>query len=49
MSPMPADVKLLRQEAEKLTGRALEELLPSPETVPVSIHGAMRHSVFAGG
>jgi len=49
MSPMPADVKLLRNEAEALTGRALQELLPSVETVPASIHGAMRHSVFAGG
>ena len=49
MSPMPADVKLLRNEAEELTGCALEELLPSVETVPASIHGAMRHSVFAGG
>ena len=49
MSPMPADVKLLRNEAEELTGRALEDLLPSVETVPSSIHGAMRHSVFAGG
>jgi geranylgeranyl diphosphate synthase type II len=46
---MPADVKLLRKEAEELTGRALEELLPSAETVPASIHGAMRHSTFAGG
>jgi geranylgeranyl diphosphate synthase type II len=46
---MPADVKLLRNEAEALTGRALEEVLPSAETVPASIHGAMRHSVFAGG
>ena len=46
---MPADVKLLRNEAEDLTGHALEELLPSVETVPASIHGAMRHSVFAGG
>jgi geranylgeranyl diphosphate synthase type II len=46
---MPADVKLLRNEAEELTGRALEDLLPSVETVPSSIHGAMRHSVFAGG
>jgi geranylgeranyl diphosphate synthase type II len=46
---MPADVKLLRKEAAELTDRALEELLPSVETVPASIHGAMRHSVFAGG
>jgi geranylgeranyl diphosphate synthase type II len=33
----------------ELTDRALEELLPSVDTVPASIHGAMRHSVFAGG
>jgi geranylgeranyl diphosphate synthase type II len=33
----------------ELTDRALEELIPSAETVPASIHGAMRHSVFAGG
>ena len=46
---MPADVKLLRKEAAELTDRALEELLPSAVTVPASIHGAMRHSVFAGG
>ena len=49
MRAMPADVKLLRKEAAELTDRALEELLPSVETVPASIHGAMRHSVFAGG
>ncbi|MGA2674267.1 MAG: polyprenyl synthetase family protein [Terracidiphilus sp.] len=46
---MLVDVKSLRQEATELTDRALEELLPSAGTVPVSIHGAMRHSVFAGG
>jgi len=46
---MPADVKSLIQEGANLTDRALEELLPSVETVPASIHGAMRHSVFAGG
>jgi len=33
----------------ELTDRALEELIPSADTVPASIHGAMRHSVFAGG
>jgi geranylgeranyl diphosphate synthase type II len=27
----------------------LEALIPGVETVPASIHGAMRHSVFAGG
>jgi geranylgeranyl diphosphate synthase type II len=46
---MFADVKSLKQEATERTDLALEELLPSLTTVPVSIHGAMRHSVFAGG
>ena len=49
MKPMAVDVKSLRQEGAELTDRALEELLPSAETVPQSIHGAMRHSTFAGG
>jgi geranylgeranyl diphosphate synthase type II len=39
---------LLHSGAE-LTDRALERLLPSPDTLPHSIHRAMRHSVFAGG
>lgn len=46
---MPADVKSLIQEGADLTDRVLEELIPSAGTVPASIHGAMRHSVFAGG
>ena len=46
---MPADVKSLIQEGAELTDRALEALLPSVDTVPNSIHGAMRHSTFAGG
>ena len=49
MKTMPVDVKSLKLEAAELTDRALEQLLPSLTTVPVSIHGAMRHSVFAGG
>jgi len=49
MRVMLADVKSLRKESAELTDRALEELLPSLETVPASIHGAMRHSTFAGG
>ncbi len=49
MSSMPEDVKSLIQEGAELTDRALEALIPSLETVPQSIHGAMRHSVFAGG
>ena len=46
---MPADVKTLIQEGADLTDRALEELLPSADTIPSSIHSAVRHSVFAGG
>src|ERR1700733_4874772 len=49
MKEMAADVKSLIQEGADLTDQALETLIPSPETVPVSIHVAMRHSVFAGG
>jgi len=46
---MSVDVKALNQEAAELTDRALEDLIPTVETVPASIHGAMRHSTFAGG
>jgi geranylgeranyl diphosphate synthase type II len=49
MREMSSDVKSLIHEGAELTDRALEELLPSVATVPASIHGAMRHSVFAGG
>ena len=49
MKEMPPDVKKLIEEGAALTDRALESLLPSVETVPASIHGAMRHSTFAGG
>jgi geranylgeranyl diphosphate synthase type II len=43
------DVKSLIRDGAALTDRALESLIPSVTTVPASIHGAMRHSVFAGG
>jgi geranylgeranyl diphosphate synthase, type II len=46
---MPTDVKSLIQEGAELTDRALEALLPGADVVPASIHGAMRHSTFAGG
>jgi len=46
---MAVDVKALNKEAAELTDRALEDLIPTVETVPASIHGAMRHSTFAGG
>ena len=49
MKSMAVDVKLLNKEAAEATDRALEELIPSADTVPASIHGAMRHSTFAGG
>ena len=49
MKAMNVDVKSLLNQGVELTDRALEELLPSVDTVPASIHGAMRHSVFAGG
>ena len=46
---MSIDVIFPDQAGAALTDHALEELLPSVETVPTSIHSAMRHSVFAGG
>ena len=49
MRGMAVDVKSLILEGAELTDRALEELIPSADTNPASIHGAMRHSVFAGG
>src|ERR1035441_6344009 len=49
MSAMSIDVKSILKEGAAMTETALEELLPSAQTVPASIHGAMRHSTFAGG
>src|SRR6267154_33244 len=46
---MDSDVKTLLLSGAQLTDAALERLLPSPDTLPHSIHRAMRHSVFAGG
>jgi len=46
---MPSDVQSLIQEGAELTDRALEALIPGTDVVPASIHGAMRHSTFAGG
>jgi len=37
------------EEGRKLADSALERLLPPADQYPRSIHGAMRHSVFAGG
>ena len=49
MTATNVDVRSLLSEGVELTDRALDELLPSTGTVPASIHGAMRHSTFAGG
>ena len=42
-------LKELLEEGRILTDGALERLLPPSTQYPVSIHQAMRHSVFAGG
>ena len=49
MIEMTVDVKSLLSEGAEQTDRALEDLIPSADTVPASIHSAMRHSTFAGG
>jgi len=46
---MAPNVKNLLLSGVQLTDTALERLLPSPDTLPHSIHRAMRHSIFAGG
>jgi geranylgeranyl diphosphate synthase, type II len=46
---MDPKVKTLLVSGAQLTDAALERLLPSPDTLPHSIHRAMRHSTFAGG
>ena len=46
---MQVDVQRILREGVERTDRALERLLPPVTQVPASIHGAMRHSVFAGG
>ncbi len=46
---MDSPVQSLLASGAALTDAALERLLPSPDTLPHSIHRAMRHSVFAGG
>ena len=46
---LKTDVKSLIQEGAELTDQSLETLIPPAAAIPASIHGAMRHSVFAGG
>jgi geranylgeranyl diphosphate synthase type II len=49
MIAVRVDVHEILREGVERTDRALERLLPPVTQVPASIHGAMRHSVFAGG
>ena len=49
MTPMQTDIRALLESGAAQTDQALQRLLPSSDQVPVSIHRAMRHSVFAGG
>lgn len=48
---MQAELQLqeILQSGVEITDRALGRLLPPVTQVPASIHGAMRHSAFAGG
>jgi geranylgeranyl diphosphate synthase, type II len=46
---MQSNVKTLLLSGAQLTDAALERLLPATDTLPHSIHRAMRHSTFAGG
>jgi geranylgeranyl diphosphate synthase type II len=49
ITKMQPNVREILGSGADLTDLALDRLLPSPEQTPVSIHRAMRHSVFAGG
>ena len=49
ITAMHVDVQEILREGAERTDAALERLLPPGTQVPASIHGAMRHSVFAGG
>ncbi|HEX4039371.1 MAG TPA: farnesyl diphosphate synthase [Acidobacteriaceae bacterium] len=46
---MQLDVQEILRDGVERTDTTLERLLPAVTQVPASIHGAMRHSVFAGG
>jgi geranylgeranyl diphosphate synthase, type II len=49
ITKMSSSVREILVSGAELIDRTLERLLPSADQVPVSIHRAMRHSVFAGG
>ena len=46
---MDFQVQALLKAGAAQADEALERLLPGPDTLPHSIHRAMRHSIFAGG
>jgi geranylgeranyl diphosphate synthase type II len=49
ITKMSSSVREILVSGAELSDRTLERLLPSADQAPVSIHRAMRHSVFAGG
>ncbi len=49
ITKMQENAHEIRSSGVELVDRALDRLLPGADQAPVSIHGAMRHSVFAGG
>jgi geranylgeranyl diphosphate synthase, type II len=49
ITKMQPNVREILGGGADLTDLALDRLLPSADQTPVSIHRAMRHSVFAGG
>jgi geranylgeranyl diphosphate synthase, type II len=49
ITKMSSSVREILGTGAELIDHALERLLPSADQAPVSIHRAMRHSVFAGG
>jgi geranylgeranyl diphosphate synthase type II len=49
ITKMQETVREILSRGAELTDKALDRLLPGADQAPVSIHQAMRHSVFAGG
>src|SRR5580765_4860889 len=44
-----SDLKSYLADRVRYVDRALDSFLPAAETKPVTVHQAMRHSIFAGG
>src|SRR5450631_3125011 len=49
ITKMQQSVREILGSSAELVDHSLDRLLPGPDQAPVSIHRAMRHSVFAGG